>query len=98
MGKTQTALDPELRGFIPQYIKNRRADLIKMSDALNKNDLKTINEVCHQIKGHALGYGFKILSEICQKIEIATQSNSKEKIILLLKEYGDYINQVKDNV
>jgi len=74
-------------------LKSKRdLELLKM--ALNKSDLKTIQVISHKIRGHALGYGFAPLSQICTQIEHAAIEGRSHIINLLLDEYTAYIENV----
>ena len=93
--KIRIHVDPDLRDFMPKYVQNRFADLNRLGDFLRSSDLKSIQAICHKIRGHATSYGMAPLGEICKQMEIAAQNGEKENVSTLLSQFKNYLDCVE---
>ncbi|MCP5042775.1 MAG: Hpt domain-containing protein [bacterium] len=62
-------IDAGLRDLLPGYLDNRRADLGKLSAALERKDFETLRVLGHNMKGTGRGYGFEQISTIGARLE-----------------------------
>lgn len=87
--------DPEIANLIPGYIENRRKDIIRMREALDKGDYETINFIGHSMRGSGEGYGFSAISVIGTVLEQAAKQNNTDEIKRKIDELADYIRRVE---
>lgn len=73
-------LDEDIIALIPGYLNNRRKDIDKMQQAFEKQDIKPIKEIAHNIKGTALSYGQKSLNEIAIRLDHAAAISDWDKV------------------
>lgn len=63
---TSMELPPEL---YQNYHKRRKADLERLRQAAQNNDVEPFNTLGHQLKGNAPTYGYDDLAELGKKME-----------------------------
>ena len=71
-------IDVDLEEIIPDFLKNRRDDIISIETFLNKNDYDAIRVIGHSMKGSGASYGFHFISEIGKSIEQAAKAGSAQ--------------------
>jgi PAS domain S-box-containing protein len=81
--------------LIPGYLRNRRADLLVLGAALEKNDYGAIQVLGHQMKGSGKGYGFAAITEIGRSLESAAKQEAAEGIRAQISALADYLNRVE---
>lgn len=64
-------VDPLIAPLVPDYLKNRAADLQKLEAALAASDFAVLRKIGHNIRGSAGAYGLPPLSEIGARLEDA---------------------------
>lgn len=81
-GKIVVHIERDLEELIPNYLANRRRDLVTIDEALLKGDLETVRVIGHGMKGSGGGYGFAMITEIGRRMEDA----AKEGQVALIRE------------
>jgi histidine phosphotransfer protein HptB len=92
--KVKITVDPLLRPLLPQYLANRKKDLVSLTLAHQKSDYVYIRELSHKIRGHGSSYGFSQLTAICKLMEQAALAQDSTLIGRLIKEYEEYLEIV----
>lgn len=87
--------DKDLEDLIPDYLKNRSLEVIKLKEALAGSDLKLIQEIGHKLRGSAGSYGFENLSVIGKEIEENAKIGNKIVIRQMINQYELYLARVK---
>lgn len=87
--------DPEIANLIPGYIENRKRDILKLREALDKGDYEAIGYLGHNMKGSGEAYGFSAISDIGAALERAAMQNNKDKIKRRIDELEDYVGRVE---
>ncbi|AFY00006.1 hypothetical protein Bdt_0297 [Bdellovibrio bacteriovorus str. Tiberius] len=85
MSKVKVEIDADLQDLIPQFIENRKKDIESLSALVEKNDLQSIAQMAHKIKGAAAGYGFAELSDLAAQMEVAAKKNDAAPLPDLVK-------------
>ncbi len=93
--KITVIIDEDLEDLIPGYMKNRRADIEKITTALLGNDLETIRIIGHSMKGSGGGYGFDPITDIGAGIEEAAKASKTEEIKKQTEALSEYINNIE---
>jgi CheY-like chemotaxis protein/HPt (histidine-containing phosphotransfer) domain-containing protein len=88
-------IDKMLEDLIPGFLENRRHDIIAIRDAVSQGNLENVERLGHMIKGSGGGYGFENISEIGKKLESAAKKKEVNKILAIVKELEDYLNEVQ---
>ncbi len=91
---TRAEVPSELAPLIPRYLENRRADVIRLREALERGDLDTVGSVGHSMKGTGGGYGFQELTEIGGRIEACARAKDSSSLRELLEELEAYLEEV----
>jgi HPt (histidine-containing phosphotransfer) domain-containing protein len=63
--------DPLVLPLVPDYLKNRAADVQKLEAALAARDFAVLRKTGHNIRGSAGAYGLPPLSDIGARLEEA---------------------------
>jgi HPt (histidine-containing phosphotransfer) domain-containing protein len=66
-------VDPDIADLVPEYLEDRRADLVTMQEALRCQDADTLRRIGHQVRGSGTSYGYPDLTELGQAIESAAK-------------------------
>jgi CheY-like chemotaxis protein len=94
--ETIRVVPPEGIGeLIPGYLRNRRADLLSLDAALERNDYGAIQVVGHQMKGSGAGYGFPAISDIGRSLELAAKGQTTEIVRAQISALADYLDRVE---
>lgn len=88
-------VDADLKEFAPNYIENKKAEIIKMQAALNENNFKVIEVFGHQLKGSAGSYGFDPMGLIGARLESNAIKNDIPNLQIALKELEGYLSRVQ---
>ena len=88
-------VDPIVAPLVPDYLKNRAADLQRLTDALAAKDFALLRKVGHNIRGSAGAYGLPPLSEIGARIEDAAQKQDGGPIGAALDDMRLFLQNVK---
>jgi CheY-like chemotaxis protein len=89
-----TIEDPEIAPLIPEFMENRRADVVAFRDALRDGDYNRIQSSAHKMKGSGSGYGFSVVSRIGADLELAAHRQETEKVTALIDELDAYLQKV----
>ena len=88
-------VDPDLEDLIPDFLENRRNDVVVISRLLDEGEMDEIRRLGHSMKGSGGGYGFYEITEIGKAIEEAALSGNKDEIARMKDYLADYLGQVK---
>ena len=91
--KTDSAelhIDPDLLPLIPNYLKNRKNDIIAMQQALNDGDFELIHRLGHSMKGSGGGYGLDKISAIGAQLERLAKLSNAEAIREQIEDLQQY--------
>ena len=93
--RTQINVDARLQAILPAYLEGRRQDVQAMLAALDDADYENIRTVGHKLHGSGAGYGFPEITAIGERLELAAEGRSKEKIREQLAELSKYLDVVR---
>ena len=88
-------IDEDLRDLIPGYLENRRADLGKLSPALERQDFETVRVVGHNMKGTGASYGFKGISLIGARLEESAKRLSVADARVQVQALADLLGNIR---
>ncbi|MGE4157529.1 MAG: CHASE domain-containing protein [Planctomycetota bacterium] len=74
----QKPLPPAVAALVPQFLENRRKDVVRLKEALKSGDFKTISGIAHNIKGLGTGYGFPEMTDAALALEIEANAGNTE--------------------
>lgn len=88
--KIEVIVDKDLEDLIPNFMDNRKKDVVKLKEHLAAKDFKQIVVIGHKMAGNSGGYGFHQLGVYGGEIEEAAEAESVapiEKNIAAIEEY-----------
>lgn len=95
MTKVKVEIDADLQDLIPQFIENRKKDIETLDQMVGKNDLASIAQLAHKIKGAAAGYGFNDLSNLAAQMEVAAKNNDSTPMTDLLTKMKSHFSNIE---
>jgi signal transduction histidine kinase/HAMP domain-containing protein/DNA-binding NarL/FixJ family response regulator len=91
--------NPKFADLIPEFLQNRRQDVIAMLDALDRGDFEAVESLGHGMKGAGSNYGFQAITDIGAALEQAAESadtDASRKWVGELSRYLDRVEIVSD--
>ena len=95
MDKYVIQVDLELEDLVPDYLENRKKDLLIFREAMSRNDFNAVAQLAHKIKGSGGGYGFAYLSELGADIETAGNIGDASSIQKGVADLEYYLNHIE---
>ena len=87
--------DPLVLPLVPDYLKNRAADLNKLDAALAARDYAVLRKVGHNLRGSAGAYGLPPLSEIGARLEDAAVQQDAAALAPAIEDMRRFLATVK---
>ncbi|MBC7458692.1 MAG: Hpt domain-containing protein [Bdellovibrionaceae bacterium] len=91
----QISVEQMLEDLIPNFLKNKRADLEILTQALREQDYEKVKKIGHNWKGACSSYGFIYLGEVGKQFEILAAHKDQEKLMTLITSLPKYLNNIK---
>ena len=91
--------NPKIADLVPEFLQNRRRDVIAMLDALERGDFATVESLGHGMKGAGGSWGFQAITDIGAALEQAAESadsDASRKWVGELSQYLDRVEVVSD--
>jgi Response regulators consisting of a CheY-like receiver domain and a winged-helix DNA-binding domain len=83
-------IDPDLLPLLPNYLKNRKNDIVAIQQALGEDDFELIHRLGHSMKGSGSGYGLDKISAIGARLEQQAKLSNREVIGEQIEELQQY--------
>jgi CheY-like chemotaxis protein len=87
--------DPEIAPLVPDFLDNRRAEVVMYRDALEQEDYGRIQSAAHKMKGTGRGYGLSVVSRIGGELELAAHEKDVTAMRRLIDELDAYLQRVR---
>lgn len=91
---TTPITDPEIAPLVPEFLRNRRAEILMFRDALHQGDFSRIQFAAHKLKGTGRGYGFPAMSRIGGDLERAAHEQNGPVVTRLIDELDALLDRV----
>lgn len=62
-------VDPDIADLVPEFLEERRADVVALHEAIARDDRSWIRRKAHQIRGTGTSYGYPDLTELGGRLE-----------------------------
>jgi CheY-like chemotaxis protein len=92
---TVSITDPEIAPLVPEFLANRRAEVVMFREALAASHHQRIQSVAHKLKGTGRGYGFPEMSRIGAALERAAHQQNVSMMQQLIDELDSYLTNVR---
>ena len=89
------ACDPDLVVVAEMFVERLEEVLGMMKEAFANNDMKTLKDLAHEIKGAGGSAGFNILTEKCAAMEPLIVENKIEDVKVALSEFFSICGKVR---
>jgi hypothetical protein len=93
--KVTVYIERDLEYLVPDYLDNRKKDVVLIHEALMKEDFESIRIMGHNMKGTGGGYGFEAISVFGAELQEAAINRNTGAISRLAGELMDYIGRVE---
>ena len=87
--------DPLILPLVPEYLRNRAADLPKLDAALAAGDFALLRKLGHNMRGSAGAYGLPPLSEIGARMEDAALAHDASGLQAAIAGMREFLQAVK---
>lgn len=91
-------IEPKLARLVPGFLDNRRADVSRVRQALDEEDLEMIERIGHGMKGVGGGFGFDYVTTVGAAIERLSRERSVGEIGRWIDSLADYLERVDPQV
>jgi PAS domain S-box-containing protein len=79
----------------PEFLQNRRQDVITMLGALDRGDFETVASLGHGMRGAGGSYGFQTITDIGAALEQAAKSADNDASRKWVAELSNYLDRVE---
>ena len=86
--------DPFARRLLNQYLERRRADVVRLRDALDASDFQVIEVSGHNLSGSGAAYGLETISHLGADLERAAQSRHADRVRDILNQLEQFVGGV----
>lgn len=87
-------IDPDLADLVPGFLNNRRGDVDKLKALLDAGKFADIRMIGHSMKGAGGGYGFDLITDIGNAIELAALVSDGRAVQQGIEQLADYLARV----
>jgi len=88
-------IDIDLEDLIPEFMENRKNDVILVNEHLQSGQIEEIMRIGHSMKGSGGGYGFDKITEIGAMMENAAKTGDMDEISRANQQLDDFLQSVK---
>lgn len=88
-------IDSELADLMPEFLANRRKDLVNLDNALKSKNWDEIGRIAHIVSGVCGGYGFSGFGELGAEIEQLVPQRAEAQIAQILQVMKTYFAEVR---
>ena len=88
-------VNPKIADLIPEFLQNRRRDVIAMLGALERGDFATVESLGHGMKGAGGSWGFQAITDIGAALEQAADSADSDASRKWVGELSRYLDRVE---
>jgi CheY-like chemotaxis protein/HPt (histidine-containing phosphotransfer) domain-containing protein len=88
-------MNPKFAHLIPQFLQNRRENVISMLDALDRDEFETVKRLGHSMRGSGSSFGFQAITDIGAALEQAAgcaDNSASRKWVGDLSSYLDRVD------
>ena len=79
----------------PEFLQNRRQDVITILGALDRGDFETVENLGHGMRGAGGSYGFQTITDIGAALEQAAKSTDNDASRKWVAELSSYLDRVE---
>lgn len=83
--------DTGLEEFVPEFLEDRKEELIEMKTNLSSRCFEKIRQFAHKWKGFSRPYGFFHLELLAEKLEVAASASNQQETDDLISQIETYL-------
>ena len=88
-------MDPVIYPLIPQFLSNRRKDVMAIREAIQGGDYEHVRLLGHRMRGDGASYGLKEVSEIGAALEQDSCERNSLAIQKSLNDLEEFLDRVE---
>ncbi len=81
--------------MIPDYLEHRKAEILNIHSALEREDFASLREIGHDIEGAAAAFGFNGMAQIGLSLRLAAAEGDHQGVQRQAEELSDYLDRVR---
>ena len=80
--------------MVPQFLQNRRENVISMLDSLDRDEFETVVRLGHSMRGCGISFGFQAITDIGAALEQAAGGADNLASRKLVGDLSSYLDRV----
>ncbi len=93
--KITVVVDALFAPLIPDFLENRRQDILKLTELTSREDYESIRITGHNLRGCGASYGFQHITDIGTLIEAAAIVKDQQGINRNIEDLKAYLNSIE---
>jgi hypothetical protein len=93
--RIKVSIDPDLEDLIPGFLANRRNDVDRIRELVERGDFQQVRLIGHSMKGAGGGYGFDPITDCGARIEEAALLEDGLGVEAAVSALADYLARVE---
>ena len=89
------SVDPDYADLVPGFLENRRSEIDIIRNSVGRGDFAEVRRLGHGMKGAGAGYGFQVITDIGNNLEVAAINEDVPAIEAELKRLESYLSEVR---
>jgi hypothetical protein len=86
---------PELADLLPEFLRNRRSQLLGLRRAVKEQDFQRVREYSNSMIGVGRPYGFPEISSLGKRIDNCARDGDGSSVTYLVELYAHYLENVR---
>jgi HPt (histidine-containing phosphotransfer) domain-containing protein len=88
-------VDPDLADECPWYLDRLKEYVVAIDRAIHHEDLATIQDTGHRMKGSGANFGFEAVSDLGKSLEQAAKDKNLKSIKIYKETLADYLGRIE---
>lgn len=85
----------DLRHLVPGFLARRDQEILDMAGLIERKDFRTIQDIAHRLKGNGAGFGFPLISDIGEDLELAAIAEDLSRVQYVFGQLVKYLADVR---
>lgn len=88
-------VDALLEDMIPDFLEHRKAEILNIRSALEREDFASLRGIGHDIEGTGGAFGFEGMAQIGRSLNLAAAEGDLQRVQRLAKELSGYLDRLR---
>lgn len=97
MEKYKVIIDADFEELVPNFLKNRKLDVVKLKELIIEENYAMIGNLGHSLSGVGYNYGFNFIGNIGEELQMNVDTKDIKAIKDLIVDLENYIDNLVIN-